>query len=159
MVRQPGGVGKCLILFHGWEAELWQVERMWPLEALGVGGGEGEFPVTFKGPSRQNSSAALLAPLPCRHERCTHSQAALTWVLCWVLIFMQTRRNAKWLTVEMMQDGHQVSLLSGELTVDQRAAIIQRFRDGKEKVLITTNVCARGVCVCARACVRAREHS
>ena len=31
--------------------------------------------------------------------------------------FLQTRRNAKWLTVEMMQDGHQVSLLSGD---DQR---------------------------------------
>ena len=62
--------------------------------------------------------------------------------------FLQTRRNAKWLTVEMMQDGHQVSLLSGELTVDQRASIIQRFRDGKEKVLITTNVCARGMYVC-----------
>nr|KAF6311679.1 DEAD-box helicase 25 [Pipistrellus kuhlii] len=61
------------------------------------------------------------------------------------IIFCQTRRNAKWLTVEMMQDGHQVSLLSGELTVDQRASIIQRFRDGKEKVLITTNVCARGI--------------
>nr|XP_019566090.1 PREDICTED: ATP-dependent RNA helicase DDX25 isoform X2 [Rhinolophus sinicus] len=61
------------------------------------------------------------------------------------IIFCQTRRNAKWLTVEMVQDGHQVSLLSGELTVDQRASIIQRFRDGKEKVLITTNVCARGI--------------
>ncbi|XP_041513153.1 ATP-dependent RNA helicase DDX25 isoform X2 [Chionomys nivalis] len=61
------------------------------------------------------------------------------------IIFCQTRRNAKWLTVEMMQDGHQVSLLSGELTVEQRASIIQRFRDGKEKVLITTNVCARGI--------------
>ncbi|KAM7337830.1 hypothetical protein ACRRTK_003949 [Alexandromys fortis] len=58
---------------------------------------------------------------------------------------LPTRRNAKWLTVEMMQDGHQVSLLSGELTVEQRASIIQRFRDGKEKVLITTNVCARGI--------------
>ncbi|XP_014649249.1 PREDICTED: ATP-dependent RNA helicase DDX25 isoform X2 [Ceratotherium simum simum] len=61
------------------------------------------------------------------------------------IIFCQTRRNAKWLTVKMIQDGHQVSLLSGELTVDQRASIIQRFRDGKEKVLITTNVCARGI--------------
>ncbi|XP_062950220.1 ATP-dependent RNA helicase DDX25 [Cynocephalus volans] len=61
------------------------------------------------------------------------------------IIFCQTRRNAKWLTLEMMQDGHQVSLLSGELTVEQRASIIQRFRDGKEKVLITTNVCARGI--------------
>ncbi|PNJ75269.1 DDX25 isoform 4, partial [Pongo abelii] len=61
------------------------------------------------------------------------------------IIFCQTRQNAKWLTVEMIQDGHQVSLLSGELTVEQRASIIQRFRDGKEKVLITTNVCARGI--------------
>ncbi|KAK2099721.1 ATP-dependent RNA helicase ddx25 [Saguinus oedipus] len=59
------------------------------------------------------------------------------------IIFCQTRQNAKWLTMEMIQDGHQVSLLTGELTVEQRASIIQRFRDGKEKVLITTNVCAR----------------
>uniref|UniRef100_A0A9J8BKB5 RNA helicase n=1 Tax=Cyprinus carpio carpio TaxID=630221 RepID=A0A9J8BKB5_CYPCA len=31
------------------------------------------------------------------------------------------------------------------LAVEQRAAVIERFRDGKEKVLITTNVCARGI--------------
>uniref|UniRef100_H3BDW2 RNA helicase n=1 Tax=Latimeria chalumnae TaxID=7897 RepID=H3BDW2_LATCH len=56
-----------------------------------------------------------------------------------------TRRIAKWLSSEMIHDGHQVALLSGELLVEQRAAVIQRFRDGKEKVLITTNVCARGI--------------
>ncbi|XP_073095635.1 ATP-dependent RNA helicase DDX25 isoform X3 [Manis javanica] len=61
------------------------------------------------------------------------------------IIFCQTRQDAKWLSVQMAQDGHQVSLLSGELTVDQRASVLQRFRDGKEKVLITTNVCARGI--------------
>ncbi|KAF6080904.1 DEAD-box helicase 25 [Phyllostomus discolor] len=61
------------------------------------------------------------------------------------IIFCQTRKSAKWLTVAMIQDGHQVALLSGELTVDQRACILQSFRDGKEKVLITTNVCARGI--------------
>ncbi|XP_067419456.1 ATP-dependent RNA helicase DDX25 isoform X1 [Emydura macquarii macquarii] len=61
------------------------------------------------------------------------------------IIFCQTRRNAKWLSVELTRDGHEVSVLSGELTVEQRAAVIQRFRDGKEKVLITTNVCARGI--------------
>ena len=120
------------------------------------GPGAGELPATFTGLSRperkgeQNDTATPVppAPMPYRRERCTHSEAASTWVWCWALIFLQTRRNAKWLTVEMMQDGHQVSLLSGELTVDQRASIIQRFRDGKEKVLITTNVCARGVYVC-----------
>lgn len=37
-----------------------------------------------------------------------------------------------------------MALLSGEMMVEQRAAVIDRFRDGKEKVLVTTNVCARG---------------
>ncbi|NWX76425.1 DDX25 helicase, partial [Alca torda] len=57
----------------------------------------------------------------------------------------QTRRIADWLSVEMSQDGHQVAILTAELTVAQRANVIQRFRDGKEKVLIATNVCARGI--------------
>ncbi|XP_077162453.1 ATP-dependent RNA helicase DDX25 isoform X1 [Paroedura picta] len=61
------------------------------------------------------------------------------------IIFCQTRKNAKWLALQLTNDGHQVSLLSGELTVEQRADIIQRFREGKHKVLITTNVCARGI--------------
>ncbi|NXN59124.1 DDX25 helicase, partial [Rynchops niger] len=38
-----------------------------------------------------------------------------------------------------------VAILTAELTVAQRANVIQRFRDGKEKVLIATNVCARGI--------------
>lgn len=37
-----------------------------------------------------------------------------------------------------------MAVLSGEMQVEQRAAVIERFRDGKEKVLVTTNVCARG---------------
>ncbi|XP_074972440.1 ATP-dependent RNA helicase DDX25 [Phalacrocorax aristotelis] len=61
------------------------------------------------------------------------------------MIFCQTRRMADWLAVEMTQDGHQVAILTAELTVAQRANVIQRFRDGKEKVLIATNVCARGI--------------
>jgi ATP-dependent RNA helicase DDX19/DBP5 len=44
----------------------------------------------------------------------------------------------------MSHDGHAVALLSGDLTVEQRIAVLDRFRDGKEKVLITTNVLARG---------------
>lgn len=45
----------------------------------------------------------------------------------------------------MSKDGHAVALLSGDLEIAQRAAIINRFREGKEKVLITTNVSARGM--------------
>uniref|UniRef100_A0A8D0BQF0 RNA helicase n=1 Tax=Salvator merianae TaxID=96440 RepID=A0A8D0BQF0_SALMN len=61
------------------------------------------------------------------------------------IIFCQTRKNAKWLYWAMSRDGHQVSLLSGELVVEERADVIQKFREGKSKVLITTNVCARGI--------------
>ncbi|XP_048822920.1 ATP-dependent RNA helicase DDX25-like isoform X3 [Lagopus muta] len=61
------------------------------------------------------------------------------------MIFCQTRRSADWLSVKMIQDGHQVAMLTAELSIVQRADVIQRFRDGKEKVLITTNVCARGI--------------
>lgn len=60
------------------------------------------------------------------------------------LFVMQTRKTAGWLAGELSREGHQVALLSGEMQVEQRAAVIERFRDGKEKVLVTTNVCARG---------------
>ncbi|XP_036296932.1 ATP-dependent RNA helicase DDX19B isoform X4 [Pipistrellus kuhlii] len=58
---------------------------------------------------------------------------------------LQTRKTASWLAAELSKEGHQVALLSGEMMVEQRAAVIERFREGKEKVLVTTNVCARGI--------------
>jgi len=64
--------------------------------------------------------------------------------ICLLLVYVQTRKTASWLAEKMSRDGHAVALLSGDLTVDQRIAVLDRFRDGKEKVLITTNVLARG---------------
>ncbi|XP_023851641.1 ATP-dependent RNA helicase DDX19A-like [Salvelinus sp. IW2-2015] len=61
------------------------------------------------------------------------------------MIFCHTRKMAGWLAGELSREGHQVALLSGEMQVEQRAAVINRFREGKEKVLVTTNVCARGI--------------
>uniref|UniRef100_A0AAY4CCC7 RNA helicase n=1 Tax=Denticeps clupeoides TaxID=299321 RepID=A0AAY4CCC7_9TELE len=61
------------------------------------------------------------------------------------MIFCHTRKTAGWLAGELSREGHQVALLSGEMVVEQRAAVIERFREGKEKVLVTTNVCARGI--------------
>ncbi|XP_075211502.1 putative ATP-dependent RNA helicase Dbp80 [Lycorma delicatula] len=61
------------------------------------------------------------------------------------MIFCHTRKTANWLASKMTQDGHAVALLSGELTIEQRIAVLDRFREGKEKVLITTNVLSRGI--------------
>ncbi|KAM8864025.1 ATP-dependent RNA helicase DDX19A [Spinachia spinachia] len=61
------------------------------------------------------------------------------------MIFCHTRKMAAWLAENLSLEGHQVALLSGEMTVEQRAAVIDRFRNGMEKVLVTTNVCSRGI--------------
>ncbi|XP_067946892.1 ATP-dependent RNA helicase DDX19A-like [Watersipora subatra] len=61
------------------------------------------------------------------------------------MIFCRTRKAADWLAKEMMAQGHAVAMLTGELEMSQRYSIIERFRDGKEKVLITTNLSARGL--------------
>ncbi|EDO46520.1 predicted protein [Nematostella vectensis] len=61
------------------------------------------------------------------------------------VVFCHTRRNAAWLAEKMVKEGHAVALLSGEITIEQRIAVLERFRLGKEKLLITTNVSARGI--------------
>lgn len=38
-----------------------------------------------------------------------------------------------------------VGVLSGDLTVEQRLAVLDRFREGHQKLLITTNVLSRGI--------------
>ena len=45
----------------------------------------------------------------------------------------------------MQAEGHQVASLHGQKEAGERDAIIDGFRDGKTKVLITTNVIARGI--------------
>lgn len=61
------------------------------------------------------------------------------------IIFCHTRKTASWLSEKMSKDGHSVAVLSGDLTVEQRIAVLDRFRAGLEKVLITTNVLSRGI--------------
>ncbi|XP_018353617.1 PREDICTED: DEAD-box helicase Dbp80 isoform X3 [Trachymyrmex septentrionalis] len=60
------------------------------------------------------------------------------------IIFCHTKKTASWLAGKMTKDGHAVAILSGDLTVEQRISVLDRFRAGLEKVLITTNVLARG---------------
>jgi ATP-dependent RNA helicase DDX19/DBP5 len=45
----------------------------------------------------------------------------------------------------MTEQGHQVAQLSGGLEGKDRDAVIDRFRSGQAKVLIATNVLARGI--------------
>nr|SZF06494.1 DEAD-box helicase Dbp80 [Psoroptes ovis] len=60
-------------------------------------------------------------------------------------IFCETRLSASKLVQKLRKDGHSVGLISGDLTVEQRNEALRRFRDGQERVIVATNVMARGI--------------
>jgi len=78
-----------------------------------------------------------------KYEALSNLYGALT--IGQTMVFCHTRKSVNWLSEKLSKDGHAVALLTGELEIEQRADILNRFRDGKEKVLITTNVAARGI--------------
>ncbi|KNE66633.1 hypothetical protein, variant [Allomyces macrogynus ATCC 38327] len=61
------------------------------------------------------------------------------------IIFVHTRATAVDLTARMQAEGHQVAVLTGELTPAQRDRVMAEFRSGSAKVLIATNVLSRGI--------------
>ncbi|KAJ4305690.1 RNA helicase required for poly(A+) mRNA export [Kalmusia sp. IMI 367209] len=61
------------------------------------------------------------------------------------IIFVRKKATAEELEARMIQDGHKVAQLSGNLEGEARDRVIDQFRSGEAKVLITTNVLARGI--------------
>lgn len=61
------------------------------------------------------------------------------------IIFVKTKKTANILYAQLQKEGHQVSILHGDLDSQTRDTLIDDFRNGKSKVLITTNVLARGI--------------
>ncbi|KAI1418521.1 DEAD-domain-containing protein [Hypoxylon sp. FL1857] len=61
------------------------------------------------------------------------------------IIFVKTRESATQIQKKMLDDGHKVSVLHGAYEGSERDALLEEFRSGKSKVLITTNVLARGI--------------
>ncbi|KAF7328023.1 hypothetical protein MKEN_00383200 [Mycena kentingensis (nom. inval.)] len=61
------------------------------------------------------------------------------------IIFTQHKHAADRIAARMTAEGHKVASLHGDKTPVERDEIIDNFRDGREKVLITTNVIARGI--------------
>lgn len=61
------------------------------------------------------------------------------------IIFVKTKATAEQLENRMRSEGHQVVSLTGNLEGAARDQVIDLFREGQAKVLITTNVLARGI--------------
>ncbi|KAI9669944.1 MAG: RNA helicase required for poly(A+) mRNA export [Alyxoria varia] len=61
------------------------------------------------------------------------------------IIFVKRRDTAAEIEKRMTSEGHTVASLTGALEGAERDSIIDKFRNGQAKVLITTNVLARGI--------------
>ncbi|KAK6462290.1 RNA helicase required for poly mRNA export [Scheffersomyces coipomensis] len=61
------------------------------------------------------------------------------------IIFVERKETANILYAKMKKEGHMCSILHGGLETSERDKLIDDFREGRSKVLITTNVLARGI--------------
>ncbi|KAK0387176.1 hypothetical protein NLU13_5489 [Sarocladium strictum] len=61
------------------------------------------------------------------------------------VIFVKTRDSASEIARRMIADGHKVSALHAAFDGAERDDLLTKFRNGENKVLITTNVLARGI--------------
>jgi len=61
------------------------------------------------------------------------------------VIFCNSRRKVDWLTDRMARDNFTVSATHGSLNPEDRRKIMEEFRTGSSRVLITTDLLARGI--------------
>ncbi|CAM9461828.1 unnamed protein product, partial [Heterosigma akashiwo] len=66
------------------------------------------------------------------------------------IVFVRTKMGANQITQMLVEKGFDVATLHGDLDNLERDVLMDEFRQGKRKVLISTNVLARGVDVPAR---------
>ncbi|GAB2288837.1 hypothetical protein Dimus_023148 [Dionaea muscipula] len=68
-----------------------------------------------------------------------------TLTITQAVIFCNTKRRVDWLTEKMRSNNFTVSSMHGDMPQKERDAIMNEFRSGTTRVLITTDVWARGI--------------
>jgi len=68
-----------------------------------------------------------------------------TLTITQAIIYCNTRRKVDWLTDKMGQRDFTVSSMHGDMTGQEREVIMKEFRSGSSRVLITTDLLARGI--------------
>jgi len=68
-----------------------------------------------------------------------------TLTITQAVIFCNTRVKVDWLTDKMRKANFTVAAMHGDMPQSEREQIMQSFRDGENRVLITTDIWARGI--------------
>jgi len=61
------------------------------------------------------------------------------------IIYCNSRRKVDWLAKELRDRDHTVSCMHGEMDMKDRDLIMKEFRSGSSRILITTDLLARGI--------------
>ena len=61
------------------------------------------------------------------------------------LIFTRTKHRAKKLALQLSNGGHNATSLQGNLSQGQREKAMESFRSGRVKVMVATDIAARGI--------------
>ena len=65
------------------------------------------------------------------------------------LVFVRRRSDAEWLYKALLREGHPVERLHADLSQKERLAALSSFREGHHRILVATDVAARGIDVTA----------
>jgi ATP-dependent RNA helicase DeaD len=63
----------------------------------------------------------------------------------YALVFCRTRKDTQTVAETLMQDGYQAEALHGDLSQTQRDYVMRKFRQGSVRILVATDVAARGL--------------
>jgi translation initiation factor 4A len=61
------------------------------------------------------------------------------------IIFCNTIRKVDWLNTELSKKNFTITAIHGKMTQDERNIIVNEFRQGKTRILLTTDLLARGI--------------
>lgn len=68
-----------------------------------------------------------------------------TLTITQAIIYCNTRRRVEWLTDQLTQRDFTVSMMHGDMKADEREVVMREFRTGSSRVLISTDLLARGI--------------
>jgi superfamily II DNA/RNA helicase len=61
------------------------------------------------------------------------------------IIFCNTIRKVEWLAEQLKAQNFSITTIHSKMTQTERNSIVQEFRDGKTRLLLTTDLLARGI--------------
>ena len=62
-----------------------------------------------------------------------------------VIVFVKTKRSAEILADNLHQDGHEAECIHGDLRQNKRERVMTAFRKGRYRIMVATDVAARGL--------------